>query len=445
MTKIADGIKGLPKGDTKWFTHDRFGMFIHWGLYAQGARHEWLMAREAMPVEEYKRRYFKRFDPDLYDPKVWARAAANAGMKYFVVTTKHHEGFCLWDSRYTDYKATNTAAGRDLLRPMVEAFREEGIKVGFYYSLIDWHHPEMIIDMKRGPYRDLPQEEMAAMNKGRDQKKYAEYMRNQVTELLTEFGEVDALWFDFSYPDKDEPADFVKGKGHLAWESEELYKLVRKLNPNIVVNNRLDLDGSWDIMTPEQFQPREWVTVDGERVVWEACQTFSGSWGYHRSESDWRSSDQLIRTLIDCTSKGGNLLLNVGPTARGEFDERALDRLSGIGKWMKYHSRSIYGCTEAPEGVVPDNDCRLTYNPLTNRLYVHLFAWPYKRLYVDGIGDRVEYAQFLHDASELPVGLAPWHYGQAGMAPRAAAVSCVIDLPQGKPSVEVPVIELFLK
>ncbi|NLL84599.1 MAG: alpha-L-fucosidase [Lentisphaerae bacterium] len=445
MVKVAEGIKGLPKGDTKWFTHDRFGMFIHWGLYAQGARHEWLMHHESIPVEEYERRYFKRFDPDLYNPKVWAKAAANAGMKYFVVTTKHHEGFCLWDSKHTDYKATNTAAGRDLLRPMVEAFREEGIKVGFYYSLIDWHHPQMIIDNKIGPYRGLSAEKIAEMNKGRDQKKYAKYMRDQVTELLTDFGEVDVLWFDFSYPDKENPGDFEKGKGHLAWESEKLYKLVRKLSPNVVVDNRLDLAGAWDIMTPEQFQPREWVTVDGERVVWEACQTFSGSWGYHRSESDWRDSGQLIRTLIDSTSKGGNLLLNVGPTGRGEFDDRALERLSGIGEWMKRHSRSIYGCTEAPAGVVPGNDCRLTYNPETNRLYVHVFAWPYMQLYVDGLGDRVEYAQFLHDASELSVGLDDWRAGQPGSAESKGAGTCVINLPQKKPAVEVPVIELFLK
>jgi len=345
MVKVAPCIKGLPKGDTKWFTHDRFGMFIHWGLYAQGARHEWLMNNESIPVEEYERLYFKRFDPDLYDPKAWARAAADAGMKYSVITTKHHEGFCLWDSKHTDYKATNTAARRDLLRPMVDAFRAEGIRVGFYYSLLDWHHPHNMIDNKIGPYRQRSDEERARLNKGRVQAKYAKYMRDQVTELLTQFGPVDVMWFDFSYPDTEHPGDFTKGKGRLAWESEKLYKLVRKLRPGVIVDNRLDLEGAWDVMTPEQFQPREWVTVDGERVVWEACQTFSGAWGYHRSQADWRDADQVIRTLIDCTSKGGNLLLNVGPTGRGEFDARALDRLGAIGAWMKRHSRSIYGCT----------------------------------------------------------------------------------------------------
>ncbi|MBM4142215.1 MAG: alpha-L-fucosidase [Lentisphaerae bacterium] len=443
MAKTAPSTAELPKGDTRWFTHDRFGMFIHWGLYSQGARHEWLMHNEQIPVEDYERQYLKRFDPDLYDPEAWADAAANAGMKYFVITTKHHEGFCLWDSRHTDYKATNTAARRDLLRPMVDAFRARGVRVGFYYSLLDWHHPQNTIDDRIGPYRARSEEERARMNKGRAQAKYARYMRDQVTELLTGFGQVDVMWFDFSYPDKDRPADFTKGKGRLAWESEKLYKLVRRLQPSVIVDNRLDLPGAWDVMTPEQFQPREWVTVDGERVVWEACQTFSGSWGYHRGEADWRDTDQLIRTLIDCVSKGGNLLLNVGPTGRGEFDARALDRLTGIGAWMKRHNRSIYGCTEAPAGVRTPEDCRLTYNPATGRLYVHVFAWPYMQLYIDGLGGKVEYAQFLHDASQLTLGLDDWRSHQAGASNRPDTL--VVNLPQKRPDAAVPVIELFLK
>ncbi len=431
------------KGDTSWFVRDRFGMFIHWGLYAQGARHEWLMNNESIPVEEYERRYFKRFDPDLYNPEVWAKAAADAGMKYFVVTTKHHEGFCLWDSKHTDYKAPNTAAGRDLLRPMVDAFRGQGIRVGFYYSLLDWHHPHYVIDNRIGPYRGKTDEERAKLNVGRDQSKYAAYMRNQVKELLTKYGQVDVLWFDFSYPDKEHPGDFTKGKNHLAWESEKLYRMVRELQPNVIVDDRLDLPGAWDIKTPEQFQPREWVTVNGQKVVWEACQTLSGSWGYHRDESSWRGTDELIRTMIDCVSKGGNLLLNVGPTGRGEFDARALNCLQGIGTWMRRHNRSIYGCTAAPAEFKTPENCRLTWNPETQRLYVHVLAWPYKHLYVDGVADRVEYAQLLHDASELKTGLDGWHAGQAGESVNKNALS--INLPQTRPDVAVPVIELFLK
>ena len=319
----------------------------------------------------------------------------------------------------------------------------QGIRIGIYYSLLDWHHPHNVIDNRIGPYRATSDAERATLNTGRIQSKYAKYMRDQVTELLTQFGKIDVLWFDFSYPDKDNPGDFTKGKNHLAWESEKLYKLVRKLQPGVIVDNRLDLPGAWDVMTPEQFQPREWVTVEGERVVWEACQTFSGSWGYHRSESDWRDADQLIRTLIDCTSKGGNLLLNVGPTARGEFDARALDRLSAIGDWMKRHNRSIYGCTEAPAEIKTPENCRLTYNPTTKRLYVHVFAWPYMQLFVDGLGGQVEYAQFLHDASQLTLGLDDWRTHQMGANKNEN--TCIINLPQKSPEVAVPVIELFLK
>lgn len=435
-------VAKLPKGKTDWFTHDRFGMFIHWGLYAQAARHEWVMHTESIPVEEYERRYFKRFDPDLYNPDLWAAAAANAGMKYFVVTSKHHEGFCLWDSKQTDYKAPNTAARRDLLKPMVQAFRNQGIRAGLYYSLIDWHHPHFVIDNKIGPYRGLSDADRAAMNKGRRMELYAEYMRNQVTELLTQYGDIDVLWFDFSYPpaEADKQGDFTEGKSRLAWESEKLYSLVRKLRPDIIVDDRLDLPGAWDIKTPEQCQPREWVTFEGQKVTWEACQTFSGSWGYHRDESSWRSTDELVRTLIDCVSKGGNLLMNVGPTGRGEFDARALDRLQGIGNWMKWHSRSIYGCTAAPADIPTPEHCRLTWNPKTKRLYVHVFAWPFGHLHLDNLADKVEYAQLLNDASELrPMG--GWHAAQ--ISNNANTLS--LNLPAQKPDVAVPVIELFLK
>lgn len=431
--------------DTSWFTHDRFGLFIHWGLYALGARHEWLMHNESISVEEYERRYFKHFDPDLYDPQRWADAAADAGMKYFVVTTKHHEGFCLWDSKVTDYKATNTPAQRDLLRPMIEAFRARDLRVGLYHSLIDWHHPHYVIDDRVGPYRQLSPEKRTQMNVGRDQSKYADYLHAQVRELLSEFGPIDVLWFDYSYPPPQgvDPSDFTRGKGRLAWRSAELVRMIRELQPRCMITDRLDLnDQPVDFKTPEQTQPRKWVEVNGQRVVWEACQTFSGSWGYHRDESSWRDADELIRTLIDCVSKGGNLLLNVGPTGRGEFDARALDRLSAIGRWMRYHSRSIYGCTQAPAEIPAPADCRLTYNPQGNRLYVHLFAYPYKHLYLDGhSASRVEHAQFLHDASELKIGLDDWHASHASGAQHALA----INLPQQRPDVAVPVIELFLK
>ncbi|MHB9024708.1 MAG: alpha-L-fucosidase [Armatimonadota bacterium] len=421
-------------GDTSWFVRDRFGLFIHWGLYALPARHEWVKHSEEIPDEKYEV-YFKHFDPDLYDPNVWAAAAAGAGMKYFVITTKHHEGFCLWDSQLTDYKAPNTPAGRDLLRPMVDAFRAHGLRTGLYHSLIDWHHPDYVVDPHIGPLRNAPNKE--ELNKNRDQARYAEYLRGQIRELLTGYGPVDILWCDFSYPKED-----GSGKGRNDWQSEKLYQMIRELNPNIILNDRLDLDSGWDIKTPEQFQPMGWITFNGQPVVWEACQTFSGSWGYHRDEASWKSEEQLVQMLIDTVSKGGNLLLNVGPTGRGEFDARALSRLAALGEWMRRHGRSIYGCTQAPQEFKIPQDCRLTYNPDTNRLYIHVFAWPFVELHLEGCKDKIAYAQLLNDASEVKVEARPdWqsHFGDV------SGDLVTLRLPVQKPNVTVPVIEVFLK
>jgi alpha-L-fucosidase len=310
--------------------------------------------------------------------------------------------------------------------------------VGFYHSLIDWHHPDYVIDTANHPQRAHP--DRAKMNKGRDQKKYAAYLHGQVRELLTGYGPVDILWLDFSFPG---PGD--SGKGRKDWQSEKLYKMVRELQPKIILNDRLDLDEGWDVKTPEQYQPREWVRVDGRPVVWEACQTFSGSWGYHRDEESWKSVDQLVRMLVNTVSRGGNLLLNVGPTGRGEFDERALDRLRGMGEWLRRHGRSIYGCTQAPASLKKpaDEDVRLTWNPKTKRLYVHVFAWPFRHLHLDGLAGKVAYAQLLNDASEVPMkGLEPWQLGKGGIRDRD---TLTLTLPVKKPAVAVPVIELFMK
>jgi alpha-L-fucosidase len=439
MTLPASIPQPAPtQGDTSWFVQDRFGLFIHWGLYALPARHEWVKSNEKMSSAQYEK-YFKHFDPDLYDPNVWAAAAADAGMKYFVVTTKHHEGFCLWDSDLTDYKATNTPCGRDLLTPMVAAFREKGLRVGFYHSLLDWHHPAYTADVHH-PQREDP--EFRAADTTRTLSDYADYLHGQTRELLTRFGTVDVLWYDFSVgPDAK---NGLPGKGKEVWRSEELIRTIRSLQPQIVLNDRLQVAG--DIKTPEQYQPRSWLQVDGKPVVWEACQTFSGSWGYHRDEESWKSIDVLIKMLIDTVSKGGNLLLNVGPTGRGEFDERALDRLRGIGEWMKRHSRSIYGCTAAPTEFACPQDCRFTYNPEKNRLYLHIFSWPFRHLHLDGLGDRVEYAQLLNDASEIRMktSIPEMAYG-SGSSDSVPEKTLVLDLPVKKPNVTVPVIELFLK
>ena len=413
----------------KWWTDARFGMFIHWGLYALPARHEWVKNRERMTNEQYQK-YFDIFNPDLYNPKEWARMAKEAGMKYVVLTAKHHEGFCLFDSKYTDYKSTNTPFGRDIIKEYVETFRAEGLKVGFYYSLIDWHHPDYTID-RQHPQRQETDAAYAKLNVGKDMKKYQQYMKDQVTELLTNYGEISIIWFDFSFPGQN-------GKGRADWDAENLLKLTRKLQPGIIVDDRLDLkdvEGGWDFTTPEQVKVAKWPEVNGKRVAWETCQTFSGSWGYYRDEYTWKSPSQLLELLIESVSKGGNLLLNVGPTARGTFDFRAQSSLSSMGEWMRVNSRSIYGCTEAPAGITAPANTLLTYNPVTNRLYVHLLAYPMGRVTLTGLTDKVKYVQFLHDASEIRYS--------AGSGEEAGSLN--LQLPVTKPPVEICVLEVFLK
>ena len=418
-------------GNTAWFVQDRFGMFIHWGLYALPARHEWVQSREKIDPKVYADKYFSRFNPHQYDPYQWAVSARESGMRYVVLTSKHHEGFCLWDSDYTDYKATNTPYGKDIIVPFVKAFRKENLKIGFYYSLIDWHHPHFPIDIFH-PLRDHPR--VIQLNETRDISIYAQYIKNQVRELITRF-DPEIMWLDFSYPDQEYQG--LPGKGKEDWQSEDLVKMIRSLNPEIILNNRLDLQRSADFYTPEQVQPREWLKINGEPVVWETCQTFSGSWGYHRDETSWKSPQQLIRMLVNTVACGGNLLMNVGPTSLGTFDYRA-DKAMGVFKdWMSVHSDSIYGCTQSE--FKPPADCRLTQKG--DKLFVHVFAWPFKFLYLDGLADKVQYARFLHDGSEVEIEITEWEFNQLQVQPE----TLILTLPIKKPNVIVPVIELTLK
>ncbi|ASN04197.1 alpha-L-fucosidase [Virgibacillus necropolis] len=419
--------------DPQWLIHDRFGLFIHFGLYSPAARHEWFMTHEKIHPKTYQK-YFEHFEPDLFDAKEWARTAKKAGMNYFVITTKHHEGFALWDTKLSDYKVTNTPVKRDLLREVIDAFREEGLKVGLYHSLIDWHHPEFTIDGLH-PQRD--DEDFKLENADRDMNKYLEFMHGQVRELLTDYGQIDYMWFDFSYPHRD--FGWSKGKGAMDWHSEKLEEMVLDLQPNILLNDRLDLNRG--VITPEQYQPSEPVEKDGLPVIWEACQTMNGTWGYHRDNLDWKSTDTLLKMLIDTVSKSGNFLLNVGPNGRGEFDYRSIERLEEIGEWMRLHSRSIYG-TRHSKYKAPV-DCR--YTQKGNRLYLHIHSWPFRHIHLEGLAGKIKYAQLLNDASEVYFREFDPEEVITSTETKIDRNSVVIDLPVQKPEVAIPVIELFLK
>lgn len=389
----------MTKDYLQWFLEARLGMFIHWGVYAIPARGEWVRNHESLGDDVYQP-YVETFNPVNYDPHLWARAAKQAGMKYAVMTSKHHDGFCLFDSQYTDYKAANTPAKRDLIREYVEAFRAEGLKVGLYYSLLDWHHPDYPIagDLHH-PLRNHPGYQDRAGNLPR----YVEYLHNQVRELLTNYGTIDIIWFDFSYEN-------MRGE---AWEATKLVQIVRSLQPGILIDDRLGGNQrakspeiyAGDFVSPEQIIPPEGIVNEaGEPVPWEACLTLNDHWGYAAWDSNWKSPKTVIRSLVECVSKGGNMLLNVGPTAKGEIPDECLRILHEVGEWMHQNGSSIYGCGNA--GLPKPEWGRFTRNG--NRLYAHIFDRGIGPLNVRGFNKKISYARLLRNDSEISLVPPPW-------------------------------------
>ena len=388
-----------------WYTDARFGMFIHWGLYAIPARGEWVRSVERIPKEAYMT-YFEEFDPVDYDPKQWAKAAKEAGMKYMVLTAKHHDGFCLFDSQYTDFKSTNTKCGRDLVREFLEAARGEGLKVGLYYSLLDWYHPDYphYGDLHH-PMRDNP----AYTNEGRDFNRYLTYLHNQVRELCTHYGKLDILWFDFSYENENA---VMRGE---TWKATQLVEMVRQLQPEIIIDNRLEVSGEgfgslWegnptpyhgDFVSPEQIIPPEGIQdKQGRDLVWEACVTMNNNWGYCQNDHFFKPAPMLIKKLVECVSKGGNLLLNVGPDARGNIPPQSLEILGQIGAWMKDNSPSIYGCGKA--GMAKPDTGRITRKG--NKLYYHLFENTIGPMPLAGLKrEQIDHVRLLATGGEVPL------------------------------------------
>lgn len=418
---------------TGWMREARFGLFVHFGVYSMAARHEWVRSYEEMEDAEYQR-YVDHFDPDLFDATDLARTARSAGMRYAVLTTKHHDGFCLWDSKVSDYTAMR-ACGRDLVAEFVTACRAEGLRVGLYHSVIDWHHPDYVIDGIH-PLRNAP--DVAALNAGRDMGVYRAYLHAQVRELLTSYGPVDLMFYDFTFPwDRGG----MPGKGPQDWDSPALLEMTRALQPGILVNNRLGIPG--DYVTPEQYQPDRPLTEDGVEVMWEACQTLNGSWGYHRDNLEFKEPGDVVRMLVQSVSNNGNMILNVGPDGRGNIEPRARAILRSVSDWMRLHARAVHGAGPAP--FTPP--AHGVYTLRGNRLYLHLFSWPFRHVHLPGLADRVEYAQLLSDGSEVGLSVldsTPQPHAHLAPLPQAAD-TLTLTLPVTRPDVLVPVVELFLR
>jgi len=373
--KSPDETKAEKDKRMKWWRDAKFGMFIHWGLYAIPAGEwkgkkvsgigEWIMHRGHIPKEEYAPLQ-KQFNPVEYDSKEWVAIAKRAGMKYIVITSKHHDGFCLFDSELTDYDMAGTPYGKDLLRPLADACHREGIQICWYHSIMDWYHPDA---------------------KGDRFPKYAEHMRGQLKELLTNYGTIGVLWFDGEWI-----GEWTEQQG------VELEKYIRSLQPDLIVNNRVGKRkrAPGDFGTPEQHIPA--TGMPG--WDWETCMTMNNTWGFKKDDHKWKSTEDLLHKLVDIVSKGGNFLLNVGPTAEGKIPAASVERLTEIGQWMDVNGESIYGTSASPFK-------RLSWGRCTQKpgvLYLHVFDWPIdKRLVVPGLANEITKAHLLADEQAAPL------------------------------------------
>lgn len=320
-----------------WWHEAKFGMFIHWGLYSVIGQHEWAKEQEGVPLLQYEI-LAKHFHPKPNAARDWARLAKRAGQKYMVMTTKHHEGFCNWDTKLTDYNAMQQGPGRDLVREYVEAARAEGLRVGFYYSLMDWHHPDGA----------LCKTDEAA------RRRFVDYTHGLIRELLTNYGKIDILWYDVDWP--------LTAEG---WESERMNEMVFSLQPDIIVNNRNGLQG--DFSTPEQH-----IQASEVGRAWETCMTLNDSWGFNRADDQWKNAKTIVNNLITCARGGGNYLLNIGPEPDGSIPQPSIDVLSTVGQWIDTNGKSIYG---TDRGKLTQN-ASCNYSRRGNTLYVHVYNWP---------------------------------------------------------------------
>jgi len=421
----------------QWWREARFGLFIHWGLYSvpagewQGRTNhaEWIRTTARIPLAEYDK-FVGQFNPVKFNAEEWVRTAKAAGMRYIVITSKHHDGFGLFDSKYTDFDVASTLFKRDILKELADACRKQGIRMCWYHSIMDWRHPDYL------PRRDWEQDRPAA---GADFSRYVAYMKNQLKELLTNYGDIGVLWFD--------------GEWENTWNQDlgrDLYAYVRSLQPKILVNNRvgagrsgmegLTKEGEFggDFGTPEQQVPA--TGLPG--VDWESCMTMNNNWGYNKNDNQWKSTKTLVQMLADIASKGGNLLLNVGPTAEGLFPQASIDRLREIGQWMKVNGEAIYATKASPFKKLDWGRC--TSKPIDGgtRLYLHVFDWPVDgKLVVPGIFNKSRQAFLLSDSRRTALNVDRLEdalvIGVPPAAPDVIDSLVVLDV-DGKPDINDP-------
>ena len=429
--------KQNPAAQMAWWKDARFGMFIHWGLYSVPAGEwngkteygEWIRTSAEIPLEVYDQ-FRPRFNPVQFDADAWVKMARDAGMKYIVITSKHHDGFCMFDTKQTDFNILSTPFKRDPMQELAAACKKYGLKFCFYYSIMDWHHPDYL---PRRPW------EKTRSSDGADFNRYVSYMKAQLKELLTNYGDIGVLWFD--------------GEWESTWNEKhgkEIYQYVKSLQPGILVNNRvgagrLDMEGltkagafGGDFGTPEQQIPA--TGLPG--VSWETCMTMNDHWGYNKADKNFKSTKEIIRMLADIASKGGNYLLNVGPTSEGLFPQESKDRLAAIGRWMASNGESVYGTQASPFSQVKWGRCTQKLTSTGAILYLHVFDWPANgQLELAGVLNTPEKAFLLADPAKTPLRIERQNDALVISLPKRApdSINSVIALYiQGKPDLTDP-------
>ncbi|CAI9403222.1 alpha-L-fucosidase [Aestuariimicrobium sp. T2.26MG-19.2B] len=369
---------------SQWWRDARFGMFIHWGAYAVPARGEWVRSIERISKEDYEAS-IDAFTPDGVDFGAWADLAKAAGMQYAVMTAKHHDGYALFDSAVSDYTTAKRGPRRDFVREYLDAFRSRGLKVGLYFSVIDWYRS----DFPHFGDRQHPERDNEDFRDHQpDLESYRQFMHAQIRELCANYGRLDVMWFDFSYP----------GMTGEQWGAEELVAMVRELQPDIILDNRLEVSGegkgtivtdhpssyAGDFVSPEQIVPPTGMTCDdGTLVPWESCLTLNNNWGFHADDHDWKSSTTVVRQLVECVAKNGNLLLNVGPDAEGTIPAESQRILREVGEWMDVNAESVRGCGSAD---LPKPDWGwYTRNHADGRVFAHVLEQPIGPVALTGI------------------------------------------------------------